>query len=223
MLIIIIIKVNTTTTIIILKIKRHKKGNDEREFFVSLSSLKIIHFIQKQYPQTRTETTIKTTKDDERIRYTLYSNKTCNKHVHISCKNVSLPFILRNSVICFMMRLCMATPNWASFNERATVIWGNFFTVLGVVVVACSSSSCCCFVGVASSFSSSTTDGAVVFVFLDVFFFVVFSAILFVFVSKKVEIFQFYVNSSIKFIIFISLFLSSNSSLNKNNLITWLE
>lgn len=63
MLIIIIIKVNTTTTIIILKIKRHKKGNDEREFFVSLSSLKIIHFIQKQY-QTRTETT--DDKDDER-------------------------------------------------------------------------------------------------------------------------------------------------------------
>ena len=85
------------------------------------------------------------------------------------------------------MRLCMATPNWVSFNKRATVIWGNFFTVL-LGIVACSSSSGeCCFVGVASSFSSSATDGAVVvfFVFLDVFFFVFFSVILFKFLFEK--------------------------------------
>lgn len=155
------------------------------------------------------------------MRYTLYSNKTCNKHVHISCKNFSLPFMLRNSVICFTMRLCMATPSWVSFNKRATVIWGNFFTALGVVVnVACSSSSgCCCFVGVASSFSSSATDGGVVFfAFLDVFFFVVFSVILFVFCRRKSEEFSVilcqYTCSSIKFIssssLFISLFLPSN-------------
>ena len=102
------------------------------------------------------------------------------------------------------MRLCTATPNWVSFNKRATVIWGgNFFTaLLGVVVVvcivACSSSFGRCFVGVASSFSSSATDfGGVVFVFLDVFFFVVFSVILFVFCvrEKKVKNFQlFYVS-----------------------------
>ena len=88
------------------------------------------------------------------------------------------------------MRLCTATPNWVSFNKRATVIWGgNFFTaLLGVVVVkvARSSSFGCCFVGVASSFSSSATDfGGVVFVFLDVFFFVVFSVILFVFCVRE--------------------------------------
>ena len=91
------------------------------------------------------------------------------------------------------MRLCTATPNWVSFNKRATVIWGNFFTALLGVVVARSSSFGRCFVGVASSFSSSATDfGGVVFVFLDVFFFVVFSVILFVFcvLARKSEEFS---------------------------------
>ena len=95
------------------------------------------------------------------------------------------------------MRLCTATPNWVSFNKRATVIWGgNFFTaLLGVVVivVARSSSFGCCFVGVASSFSSSATDfGGVVFVFLDVFFFVVFSVILFVFCVRREKVKNFH-------------------------------
>jgi len=100
----------------------------------------------------------------------------------------------------------MATPNWVSFNKRATVIWGNFFTVLGVVNVVCSPSGCCCcFVGVASSFSSSATDGAVVFVFLDVFFFVVFSVILFKFCEEFSVLCQY---SSIKFISSSSLSLS---------------
>ena len=180
-------EVNTKVIILlllILKIKRHKKGN-EREIFLYLSRL----FESKSLSNEDKDDDIKTNKDDERLRYTLYSNKTCNKHVHTSCKNFSLPFTCRNSVICLTMRLCMATPSWVSFNKRATVIWGNFFTVLLGIVARCSSSSgeCCCFVGVASSFSSSATDpgGVVVFVFLDVFFFVVFSVILFKFLFEK--------------------------------------
>ena len=163
------------------------------------------------------------------MRYTLYSNKTCNKHVHISCKNFSLPFTCRNSVICFTMRLCMATPSWVSFNKRATVIRGNFFTVLLGVVVCCSSSfgcCCCCFVGVASSFSSSATDGGVVFAFLDVFFFVFFSVILFSFCLKRSEEFSVYsiVLNLYHLRLSSSLFFSLQiSSLNKNNLITWPE
>ena len=207
-----------------------KRGTKEKFFCISFSK-SLSNDDDTDYDD------IKTNKDDddERRINTLYSNKTCNKHVHISCKNVSLPFTCRNSVICLTMRLCTATPNWVSFNKRATVIWGNFFTVLGVVVVvACSSSFGCCFVGVASSFSSSATDGGVVFVFLDVFFFVVFSVILFVFcVREKVRNFQlFYVSvySSIVVNLYhlqISLHLSFSpfklSSPNKNNLITWLE
>ena len=177
-----------------MKIKRHKKGNEKRKkFCISLVSKNPSHS-QNHSSQTRIKTRRyedNNNKDDfERLRrYTLYSNKTCNKHVHTSCKNFSLPLTCRNSVICLTMRLCMATPSWVSFNKRATVIWGNFFTVLLGIVARCSSSSgeCCCFVGVASSFSSSATDpgGVVVFVFLDVFFFVVFSVILFKFLFEK--------------------------------------
>ena len=178
-----------------MKIKRHKKGNEKRKkFCISLVSRKNPSHSQNHSSQTRIKTRRykdNNNKDDfERLRrYTLYSNKTCNKHVHTSCKNFSLPLTCRNSVICLTMRLCMATPSWVSFNKRATVIWGNFFTVLLGIVARCSSSSgeCCCFVGVASSFSSSATDpgGVVVFVFLDVFFFVVFSVILFKFLFEK--------------------------------------
>lgn len=188
-------EVNTKVIILlllILKIKRHKKGNEKRKkFCISLVSKNPFHS-QNHSSQTRIKTRRykDNNKDDfERLRrYTLYSNKTCNKHVHTSCKNFSLPLTCRNSVICLTMRLCMATPNCVSFNKRATVIWGNFFTALLGIVCCCSSSSssgkkCCCFVGVfASSFSSSATKdgGVVVFVFLDdVFFFVVFSVILF--------------------------------------------